>query len=415
MFDELDDPTPPSADSSQLAAVAERAASMRRRRHALIGTVSAVALVGVGVIGVSGLASNESNDLLMTGPDTGLETTTTELAIASTTDFDTTTSTSEPAAVVTTPVATAAIETTATTDPDLTSTTSSEVTTTTSSAVTTTSATFDTLPPRPLVAIDGNGDAVYLPADVDRSSPLRVVDDGVDPDEIDPNQEGTGPNVVDAVAVAETAGEAWIGECCEPAGGNILINSLDGTSTNRAAVGYSPSLSPSGRKMAAGQGNTLAVNDLESGELIIHSPPSDLVDYSFTPYDVMWLDNETVLLLGIGDDGWNVITFDLTTPLGSERRSDRVADFTGLVDATYLFAGTPEPGRVAIHERGSDTVEWLEFTGTGVERADLTVDLPGPSRTAWYGPDRALIRVDADGVLHVGDDIVAGTYTWARR
>lgn len=60
MFDELHDQTPPSGDSHQFAAVAERAAAIRRRRRTAVGTLSAVALLGGGAIVASTIGADTS-------------------------------------------------------------------------------------------------------------------------------------------------------------------------------------------------------------------------------------------------------------------------------------------------------------------------------------------------------------------
>lgn len=61
MFDELHDQTPPNGDSHQFAAVAERAAAIRRRRNAVIGSVGALAVFVGGAVAISALTGGDES------------------------------------------------------------------------------------------------------------------------------------------------------------------------------------------------------------------------------------------------------------------------------------------------------------------------------------------------------------------
>ena len=43
------------------------------------------------------------------------------------------------------------------------------------------------------------------------------------------------------------------------------------------------------------------------------------------------------------------------------------------------------------------------------------VDLPAPALSAWFYDPGQLIWVDANRTLRVGDSVIEGEYTWARR
>ncbi len=269
----------------------------------------------------------------------------------------------------------------------------------------------DTPPPagRPIVAVDGAGDAVYL-ASPD-ATPVLLYDG---PEPSDEPEEGPGPNVVDVIAISPDGTDAWVGLCCEPIAGSVLRTRLPAPAsydTSETSLGYGPSVDPTGTYVATGQiaGSPIAVTRLADGSVL--AGPSIDDEEQFSPYDTIWLDDRLVAAIGILNDpdaGWVIIVHAVD--------GDTLVELDTIVigplgDEFFQFAGRLDGGRVAIHDYGAATALAVPITGPG--EID-TLELPGPSQSYWFGGIEADIRVDDAGVLTVGDQVVPGEYSWAR-
>lgn len=115
---------------------------------------------------------------------------------------------------------------------------------------------------RQVTAIDGNGDAVVLSWNGERT----VLHDGTDPDDPPPLEGET--TAVDGVAVPFLGDEAWIGICCEPVAGTMLRTDIGTVATydDRVGFGHSPVLSPDDRYLAAIDYLGVQIRDLETGD-----------------------------------------------------------------------------------------------------------------------------------------------------
>jgi hypothetical protein len=115
---------------------------------------------------------------------------------------------------------------------------------------------------RPVTAIDGNGDAVVLSWNGERT----VLHDGTDPDDPPPLEGET--TAVDGVAVDFWSQEAWIGICCEPVAGTMLRTDIGTVATydDGDGFGHGPVLSPDDRYLAAIDYLGVQIRDLETGD-----------------------------------------------------------------------------------------------------------------------------------------------------
>lgn len=266
---------------------------------------------------------------------------------------------------------------------------------------------------RPLVAIDGNGDAVIF--DADDAAP-DVLFDGEDPDTA--AQLGDGPNLVNRISVAGDRSVAYIGLCCAPPVGTILETHPPEAATlgTPPTYGFAPTLNPSGTLLAAAGPQTIGVTDLATGTTV------GVEEFSGVPWgetvDLMWLDDGTLLVLNRLETSWTltiVLTDGTTIGAGPTRHFALLNDFPDL-----RFAGTVIAGEIAVHSVGTDRIlsGTLDDYGNhnGGRGSSLRViTLPTAARSAWYSNPDELVWVDADGVLRVGYVAIPGDYTWAHR
>jgi hypothetical protein len=265
---------------------------------------------------------------------------------------------------------------------------------------------------RPLVAINGDGDAVLFPTD---PAQPQVLFDGQDPDVA--SQLGDGPNLVDRVSVAGDQSLAYIGLCCAPGVGTILATRPPEVATEATPIyGFAPTLNPSATLLASALPETVAVTNLASGDSV------DLETFSGDPWgttaDLAWLDDSTLAVLNVADASWTltIVTTDgITVEAGPTRVFAVFEEFPQL-----RFAGAAIAGEIAVHDAGTDRV----LTGTIDEFGNLNggrgsslqvIRLPAAALSAWYTDPAELIWIDSSQMLHVGNAVIPGTYTWARR
>lgn len=332
MFENLHDPAPLSSDSSQFAAVTERAKRIRARRTAIGGSIATVAVVITGGI-VIAINSGDAPDTVLTpaAPATDVVVVDPSTTTNSSATVPTTTLTPVPTLTVPAPTTTPAARV-----PEATTLVPGPTTTTavpSTSVVPTTIAPFVT-PERILVAVDAAGNALYFPSPA--GAPI-VLFDGPDP--VAPTGDGPGLEV-ERVAVSPDESTAYISTCCEPVFGTMFKTSPPASVSfgDTQSVGYSPAIDPTGQLVAiAHYEGALTVERLD-GAAIATSTPSNDGSESLSPWDVMWIDSNTIAMLGVVDLRFDVrfFVFDGTAiaPAGSV--------ILGLFEPTvsYSFAST---------------------------------------------------------------------------
>lgn len=403
MFDELNDPTPPIGDSRQFAEVAERARSIRRRRRAVMSTIGATVLVAGGVAVIGAIARDGDRAFISTEtPETATSTPT---------------STLEASPLPTTPP---------TSDVDVPTSAAAPSTTTIVPPTTTTMTTGDEGSRlRALVAITADGDAVYFPPVGNETSPILIYD-GPDPDDAVSSDDS--PNAVDRIEYSPVYRQTVVGLCCDPAVGTVLVGAddrlpLDGTvpenlsgDTGFGGDGYAPTLDPEGgRQVTIGPDNTIVVADTTSG----FDASVTLPEQAGEAWDLAWLDRTTIMVIGRGENVWTrtMVTYDF-----GSISVDRSFSFALLSEfADLRFAGTAIDGEVAVHDVGTDDVlsgtvgDYGDNNGDASGSSLRVITLPGPALSAWFFDPGQLIWVDTDRTLRVGDRVIDGEYTWARR
>lgn len=280
---------------------------------------------------------------------------------------------------------------------------------------------------RPLVAVNTDGDAVYF--DENDANPT-VIFDG--PEVTEPLV-GDGPNSVDLVAYSAAEDRFVVSRCCSPIVGQIVSARADrlpmpaditppGDQTGEAdlrfdSYGYAPALDPSGAVQAsiAGEGTTIVIIDAATDRFNTMELPSEVGAL----WDLNWTDSTTIAVLGRGDNVWilTIVRYEAgDLRLQSSRDFATIGAFDDL-----RFAGTALDDEIAVHALRTDMVlsGGIDDYGNnnGNERGSSlqVITLPGTATSAWYADPGQLIWVDTEGVLRVGERIIDGEYTWARR
>lgn len=381
MFDELHDPHPPTPGLDALAAVSARARALRRRRLALVGTgvATVVACGALAVVAIGG-----DRDRRLVGVDTP---TSDETVVATTVPVPTSPESTAPS----TPVVPSSSVAPAT----------SVVPTTSATSATSTTSVVVPLPTdRPMVAIDGGGDAVVFDG-----STRRVVFDGRDPDDPPPTE---GDAVfVDGVLPVPRTSTVIVSTCCEPiAGGMIRIDTATGAQ-DFLGFGHQPAILPDGTSMVWNSAETMQVGDT-TGSAAAQLGPFDAT--TGTIADLAVVDRVAgqpeVLVLVVGPDGtflWRVY------PGGGDLQlSTKVSDVTWTDGARVSLAGW-----------STDSFVVLDGTA-GLDEYDAETLAPLPDRhqdvawsSAWLTPAQRRVVTD-DRRLLVDDVQVAGEYVWVR-
>lgn len=268
--------------------------------------------------------------------------------------------------------------------------------------------------PPPLVAIEADGDAVML--DLGTLEPVLLYE-GQDPDEA--SQLGDGPNLVDRISVAADGSVAYVGLCCAPVVGTILETQPPGVAsiTDTPTYGFAPTLNPSATLLAAVGADTITVTDTAADVVVELPPVTD--DRWGTPVDLMWLDDNTIAVLGKVANVW---TLTIVTTDGNTLTAGPTRPFALIDEFPQLrFAGTAIAGEIAVHDVGTDRVlsgtvdQYGNINNTGRGSSLQVITLPSTALSAWYSDPDELVRVDTDKQLHFGDQIIPGEYTWALR
>jgi len=257
-----------------------------------------------------------------------------------------------------------------------------------------------TVPPpsyRPIVAVNGNGDAVIVHLDGTET----FLYDGTDPDE----RPEEGPSVLTAgVAVNADESITFVGTCCEPSPGTLLATSGGVTQTS---FGHAPVISPDDTKVGFITFGTVSVSALDLTNPISASVAGTggaTPDDSAWVTDLAWVDDTHLVALVIDDvDGSTLHLFELG-------------------DSTLQAAGSVsiEP---AVSLAGSDDGTVYTLTPAGVLKAyDAFLGMATPADDIVLA-DQALsadvhdgeVRwVDHDRGLHIGATRIFGEYIWVR-
>jgi hypothetical protein len=268
-------------------------------------------------------------------------------------------------------------------------------------------------PSRPLVAIDGNGDAVIF--DSDDRNPIPLYDG---PDIDTSSTIGDGPNGVDRISVAADRSVAYIGLCCAPVVGTVLETTPPAVAVPDAAPRYGslPTLNPSATLLAVEVSTVVSITDLATGQATTVEPP-DGATWE-TVHDLYWVDDTTLALLGNQADSWSltIITTDGTsTRVGPTRSFARFEDFGSL-----RFAGSAAVGEITMHDVDTNRVLSGNVDDYGNNNGSrgsslAVIELPGSALSAWYFDQGQLVWVDTARTLRVSGKVIPGEYLWARR
>jgi hypothetical protein len=272
------------------------------------------------------------------------------------------------------------------------------------------------MPERVLVAVNAAGDAIYFPTSA--GAPIELFD-GPDPDAPGGDSPGL---AVERVAVSPDESTAYVSTCCEPIVGSMFKTSPPAIAdySNSQRPGYSPAIDPAGQLVAIAEYNGALTVERFDASVVATSTPANDGSESFSPWDVMWIDSNTIAMLGVVDLRFDVrfFVFDGTAiePAGSV--------ILGLFEPTvsYSFAGVFAPFTFGVHQQGTNTVRQFELldvdSGEAIaqlEGAELTsVTLPVAVLNTWTIGDH-LIYVDTNRKLIVNGQELVGDYLWARR
>lgn len=427
MFDELHDPDPPQATSRHLAAVAERAAGMRRRRTAAASGLTVIALVAAGSLTVAVGGGSDGDDVQVAGdsPAQATELPLVEDVAPSTTVLDPSElppavpvnpdpSELPPAIPVTpdpdddrnddgsdggvddtgAPVDQPTADESAGSPPaDDSQITPDDATQSEGDPDLATSAALRSADP--IVAITTADAAVWFPSL--ETEPLEIArGDGIERVDF----------LTDGTATVETRND----------GPTITTRHLDGTAGPSASIGRAHQVGPDGATICGlDGGDTLVV----CGRL---DDPGSERSWSFdrpevVGHDLMWHGTNTVLVIGEFGNAWSISIVDVSTGEVESRPFAGRSEFGDL-----RFAGSDASGRLAVHDAGTEVLligELERFGGADpdgdgtlgtsleVRRADA------PMRSIWLDGTTEIV-VAADGRLSVDGDDVPGDYVSAR-
>ncbi|BAN03718.1 hypothetical protein YM304_34040 [Ilumatobacter coccineus YM16-304] len=280
---------------------------------------------------------------------------------------------------------------------------------------------------RPLVAITTDGDAVFF--DADDANPTLIFDGPA----VAESTIGDGPNGAHRVAYSLAEDRVVLSRCCSPIVGQIVTSPIDDLPMPADIVpptdqmgepdlvfdgyGYAPALNLDGSMSASivGDGRAVVVIDAATDRFTNLRMPAEAGDLQ----DLVWIDDDSIAAIGRAGSVWMLSTLDHTEgvlTIESSLPFGLTNDFDDLV-----FAGVARDGEIAVHEVGTDTVLSGTIDDYGNNNGDEAgsslevITLPGVTTSAWFFDPGQLIWVDTAGTLRVGDRVIAGTYTWARR
>jgi len=224
------------------------------------------------------------------------------------------------------------------------------------------------------------------------------------PDPFDPGPEGPGPNVIDDLA-GEITGTIIFSDCCEPIAGNIRVATSPGEVVT-IGVGYSPSISPSGDRLASANDFQITVSSIDTGDGVVRF--LDDQDPYLNVADLIWSsngsatgeDDHLVLLGWTQDAGWSLYAVDGITLDPVKAFELGVAPVDEAPDVNVRFAGIGPDAEIVVAESNARTTRLRYFSPTTLaELPGLERSLPA-SATSIRVAQEDLLWVDDGGVLY---------------
>lgn len=269
--------------------------------------------------------------------------------------------------------------------------------------ITTEPATTGTTPlltsPHPIVAIDGNGDAVIVAADGTKV----VLFDGTDPDEPAPSEGEV--TSVNGIAVLDDGSLAFVSDCCEPVPGTMYRTVPPAmVSYESGFVGYGngPSLSPDQTMLVRPVYDAIVVSDLELDEIATVAIDAA----SQFPYEAVFIDGDTIAVTMFGPEEATLILYDIA---GSSLVPGVSAPLAGPAQTPPSFAGVGS-GVLYVAGLEANTLAAFDTTTLSANPA-ANITLPAEPLSAWVSSGE--VRwVGSDRVLHIGDTTIPGAFIW---
>jgi hypothetical protein len=252
----------------------------------------------------------------------------------------------------------------------------------------------------PIVAIDGNGDAVLIEA-IDGTS--TVLADGTDPDDPLPS-EGEVTHI-DGVSLSPDGTALIVGDCCEPIPGSL--SRVDPSTGERTFFGYGhfPSFTTFGQVVSEALG-TIGLTDVDGSQVttLLEIDPGEgtIVDLAVVSVDGV----DLVLAIVKGPEGTSLIRafaaggdMQLTIPISSATWTD---------DAEFSLGGWAG-GQVFVLDEANDA--WMAFD------TETLSAIPTESSVDWisaWSENGAMRYIDSRRRLFVDGAQVPGEYLWVR-
>lgn len=226
-------------------------------------------------------------------------------------------------------------------------------------------------------------------------------------------------NVVETVAVDPGTCRVFVGTCCEPVSG-ITYYDIDKPFDQWGILyGHYPVISPDGTRVAYSGYEEITVADLDDPQTAIATIKQPAAEEA-TIYDMVWLTDDSLVLLGFTTDGAYLWRADLGAGaladpvLITDAVSQSVGDIwtVGLVgvDAGQLLVRAPGEGGSRLQRRSVDTLE-----------VDSDEALAGTERSHRIGRGRVVsvsdkgrlfaFPVGAEDARAIGD--ATDLYVWA--
>ena len=254
---------------------------------------------------------------------------------------------------------------------------------------------------RPIVAINGDGDAVVF----GENNAATVVRDGADPDDSPPAE---GPTAfIDGVAVSPDGSTVVVGICCEPSAGSLFAGGRSSGANDFITYGHLPAFSIYGNLVWTAFG-PLQVGFADGA---VATTLLDLDPSQWTVLDLAVVQRgtepEEVLVLTAGRDGTYLHRVFLG---GGDMRLTRKVSDAVWPDATQLsLAGYSADSFFVLDDANDRLIEFDGFTLQAKvvpDFSELSISLwMTPTGVRGISPDRRLI---VDGVA------MPGEYLWVR-
>lgn len=206
-------------------------------------------------------------------------------------------------------------------------------------------------------------------------------------------------NVVETVAVHPTSCRTFVGTCCEPVAGVTYYDVTDNEDEWQYVFGHYPAVSPDGERVAFSAYEDLSVAPIDAPDqpsVTVRQPAAD----EATIYDMAWLDDSTLVLLGVAVDGtylWRVDLAEkkLETPV---LVTDAVTTSSGDVWSVGM-AGVDSDGMLVVRAPVGTEIQ-LQHRSAADLKVASSETLDQGVRSYRISGDRA-VRVTDSGILQV--------------